>query len=117
MPFKFKQAEITIIKAAYLSGNVNLDKLASILGKPRSARTAICVEANKLGLTDMHRSKHTVLRGDKSPQWKADAAIPASKRQRARNLYSLGPCEKCSEPATDRRHKDSNTGNNKQNNI
>jgi len=42
---------------------------------------------------------------------------PAVGRQRARILYSLGPCERCGRKAIDRHHKDGNPNNNEKANI
>ena len=106
-----------MIRAAYQSELVNLDELTSLLGRPQSARTAVCLEASKLGLTNLHRTKRTVLRGAQLPAWKGDAARPNTKRTRARRLYPLGPCEDCGNPATDHHHKDGDTGNNVKSNI
>lgn len=58
-----------------------------------------------------------VVRGDEHYAWKGDAALPSSKRQRARFLYDLGPCEDCGQAAVERHHKDGDTGNNAPENI
>jgi hypothetical protein len=57
------------------------------------------------------------LRGDKAPNWKGDAARPSTKRCRARRLFKLSQCEICGVKATDRHHKDGDTGNNVRENI
>ncbi|MEY2512014.1 MAG: hypothetical protein QOE26_2777 [Verrucomicrobiota bacterium] len=49
--------------------------------------------------------------------WKGDAALTQTKRARATRLYPLTDCEDCGVPATDRHHKDGNTGNNARGNI
>lgn len=56
--------------------------------------------------------------GELRTGWKGDAASDNTKRIRARVLYPvLGKCERCPSPATDRHHKDSNTGNNVRSNL
>jgi hypothetical protein len=50
-------------------------------------------------------------------KWNGDATGVATKRHRARALYELGACEQCGLPATDRHHKDGNTGHNEPSNI
>jgi hypothetical protein len=55
--------------------------------------------------------------GPDHPRWKGDTALTQTKRDRARRRYRLGPCEQCGAPATDRHHKDGNTGNNEPRNI
>lgn len=49
--------------------------------------------------------------------WKGDTASTQTKRHRAKRLYPLKDCERCGVPATDRHHKDGNTGNNSPGNI
>jgi hypothetical protein len=56
-------------------------------------------------------------RGHANAQWKGDAARPETKRARAQQVYSLGPCERCGLPATDRHHIDGDPGNNTAANI
>ena len=55
--------------------------------------------------------------GEEHPGWKGDAASPRAKRRRATKIYALGDCERCALPATERHHKDKNTGNNLKSNI
>ena len=55
--------------------------------------------------------------GEKHYRWKGDAAKPAAGRDRARDLFPLGPCERCGKPGVDRHHKDENTLNNGPENI
>lgn len=55
--------------------------------------------------------------GEGNPGWKGDAARDTTKRKRAHRRYALGPCEHCGVQATDRHHKDGNTGNNERSNI
>jgi hypothetical protein len=55
--------------------------------------------------------------GADNPSWKGAAAPPDTKRGRARRLYALGPCERCSAPGYDRHHKDGDTGNNEPDNV
>ena len=53
-----------------------------------------------------------------NPSWKGDAAQDITKRQRGIRLYpELGKCELCDSKATDRHHKDRNTGNNERSNV
>lgn len=50
--------------------------------------------------------------------YKGDAAKDAAKRLRARGVYpTLGRCDNCANQATDRHHKDGNTGNNRKSNL
>jgi len=49
--------------------------------------------------------------------WKGDAARTETKRARAQRMYQLGPCDSCGKPATDRHHRDDDTGNNAPENI
>jgi hypothetical protein len=56
-------------------------------------------------------------RGERNARWKGDETSPIAKRKRAQLLYKLGKCELCPEPATDRHHRDGNTGNNVLSNI
>ena len=57
------------------------------------------------------------LKAEKSHGWKGNDAGVDAGRVRARNLYNLGPCERCGEPATDRHHVDGNTLNNEPDNV
>lgn len=59
----------------------------------------------------------TRLCGSEHPGWKGDNATPFAKRLRAQKAFPLGPCEECGVIATDRHHKDGNTGNNQRSNI
>lgn len=65
----------------------------------------------------MRTHRDWVPRGPANHAWKGDAAHPNTKRARARRMYPLAPCEKCSEPGTDRHHKDGDTGNNVRSNV
>lgn len=49
--------------------------------------------------------------------WKGDEAQPETKRQRLRRRTILHDCERCGAPATDRHHKDGDTGHNDADNI
>lgn len=50
--------------------------------------------------------------------YKGDAAKDGAKRLRAVRMYALGTCERCGvAKATDRHHKDGNTGHNERSNI
>lgn len=55
--------------------------------------------------------------GPEARQWKGDAATVHVKRERARKLYALGPCQACGAPGRDRHHRDGDTGNNSPENI
>lgn len=57
------------------------------------------------------------LRGPDHPHWKGDDATTMTKRKRARRLYALRACDECGASATDRHHKDGDTGNNARTNI
>ena len=57
------------------------------------------------------------LKGENHPCWKGDAASIFAKRRRAVRMYALGNCEVCGCKATERHHKDGNTGNNVRDNI
>lgn len=59
----------------------------------------------------------SVLRGKDNPGWRGDAASDETKRQRCRRRYAIGLCDSCGLPASDRHHKDGNTGNNDPGNI
>jgi len=52
-------------------------------------------------------------------KWKGDRARTTTKRSRARRKFvNLGTCEECGEkPATERHHKDEDTGNNARENL
>lgn len=51
--------------------------------------------------------------GEKHGAWLGDAADDHTKRQRARRLFPVGPCERCgSDGRTERHHIDGNPGNN-----
>lgn len=56
-------------------------------------------------------------RGEKNPMWRGDAASEQAGRYRAQKLFPQQPCEKCSNPAGHRHHKDENTKNNTPENI
>ena len=59
-------------------------------------------------------------RRERNPMWRGDAAMPSTKRERARRLFGLsGTCEAegCTKPAVDRHHIDGDTGNNDRSNI
>jgi hypothetical protein len=56
-------------------------------------------------------------RGADNPSWKGNRVKKDSGRERARKLYTLGPCEHCGKPATDRHHKDDNPLNNDPGNV
>ena len=56
--------------------------------------------------------------GALNPSWKGDAASDSAKRRRARRLIpSLGACEDCGAPATERHHADGTPGNNDRGNL
>jgi hypothetical protein len=57
------------------------------------------------------------LRGEQNPSWKGDAARRDTKRARAQRAYALTGCERCGAPATDRHHRDGDTGNNEPENV
>jgi hypothetical protein len=59
----------------------------------------------------------SMVRGERHPAWKGDAAPANTKRERAQRRFPLGPCERCGKPATDRHHKDADTGNNSPENV
>ena len=61
--------------------------------------------------------RHYVKRGPAHYAWKGDAAGTQTKRDRARRAYALGLCERCGDTASDRHHKDGDTGNNAPENI
>lgn len=56
-------------------------------------------------------------RGDAHPAWRGDAARPETKRARAQRRYALVACEACGAPATDRHHRNGDTGNNEPSNV
>lgn len=58
-----------------------------------------------------------VAQGERHPAWKGDAATTTTKRERAQRRYQLGQCERCLKPATDRHHRDGDTGNNAPSNV
>jgi hypothetical protein len=62
-------------------------------------------------------NKPAVPAGEDHYAWKGDTAKAGTKRQRAQRAFQLGQCERCDVPATDRHHKDGNTGNNDPSNI
>jgi len=55
--------------------------------------------------------------GELHGHWKGDAAHEHTKRERAQRMYTLTQCEMCDNPAVDRHHIDTDTGNNKRDNI
>lgn len=56
--------------------------------------------------------------GPGAPGWKGDGASDASKRLRAQRTFSLPErCERCSDGAVERHHKDGDPGNNERSNI
>lgn len=55
--------------------------------------------------------------GEEHYAWKGDAAATNTKRARARRQYDLGSCARCGSRASDRHHKDGDTGNNTPENI
>lgn len=61
--------------------------------------------------------RYSARRGPASPMWRGDAAVPTAKRHRAQVAYPLDTCERCGAPATDRHHKDRDTGNNARSNL
>lgn len=56
-------------------------------------------------------------KGESNRAWKGDNARAETKRARCQRAYKLDKCEKCDSPATDRHHKDRDTGNNVRENI
>lgn len=70
-----------------------------------------------VGCSNSAPGVHPPPTGDRSPWWKGDAALPTTKRQRAQKSYPLGACQDCGDPATDRHHRDGDTGNNAPANI
>lgn len=57
------------------------------------------------------------VQGGEHPAWKGDEANTTTKRERTARRYELGTCERCLKPATERHHKDGDTGNNIPSNI
>ena len=57
------------------------------------------------------------VQGERHPFWKGDNARPNTKRGRARLRYALAACELCGAKATDRHHRDDDTGNNAASNV
>lgn len=57
------------------------------------------------------------LRDEAHPNWKGDVAQTITKRRRAVRRYKLDKCELCGAKATDRHHKDGDTGNNAPSNV
>ena len=57
------------------------------------------------------------MRGEDHPAWKGNGASTTTKRSRAQKKFSLHACELCGANATDRHHKDGDTGNNARSNI
>lgn len=58
------------------------------------------------------------IREEQRWNWKGEAATDSSKRERARTRYPLpSKCDECPSRATDRHHKDGDTGNNHPSNI
>lgn len=66
---------------------------------------------------DRNGTKEGALIGSKHPAWRGDAARPETKRSRAQRQFKLGSCELCQKAATDRHHKDGDTGNNSKRNV
>ncbi len=58
-----------------------------------------------------------VASGSEHYAWKGDAASTKTKRCRAQRKYKLNKCERCNGKATDRHHKDGDTGNNDRSNL
>lgn len=99
------------------SGDLDLTALSRRLGY---CRYYICKLAKRLGLTDKHRSKRNVARGEDNQGWKGDNVSHLNVgRKRARNRFRLPAiCDNClSLPAKDRHHKDGNPLNNQRTNI
>jgi hypothetical protein len=65
----------------------------------------------------MRDSKGRFLPLEQHPNWKGNQTSQQGKRARARFRFALGNCELCDRKATDRHHKDSDTGNNDRSNI
>jgi hypothetical protein len=65
-----------------------------------------------------NQQPRTTAKGSEHYAWKGDDALPSTKRNRAQKMYSLDACEDCgTAKATDRHHKDDDTGNNDPSNI
>ena len=58
------------------------------------------------------------LRLEDHPFWKGDEATAESKRMRCRRMYpEIEKCQRCGRKASDRHHKDGDTGNNRRDNL
>lgn len=90
--------------------NLTEEERTAYLAKMRAARDPEKLKENM-------RAHRQVFRGEDNYAWKGDEAHPITKRRRAVRRYALGPCQDCGKPATDRHHKDGDTGNNTPENI
>lgn len=58
-----------------------------------------------------------MVKGERHPAWKGDAATVTTKRERAQRAFALGACERCGGKAVDRHHRDGDPGNNAPGNV
>lgn len=97
--------------------NARNGKLAILMRSMPQAPYGRLSRKTRMSKTQPLRKTKPWLIGEGNPGWTGDAALPTTKRARCQRRYSLGPCEKCRRPGTDRHHKDGDTGNNGPSNI
>ncbi len=95
--------------------SADLDEVCARTGKKRKSAIQLASDRRREG-KELKRFS-TSRWGPKNPVWKGDAAGRDTKRYRAVRRYSLGKCQRCDAKATDRHHKDDDTGNNHPSNI
>lgn len=86
-------------------------------GGTKTTRQGLLRDGKTSSCGCLQRETRLANRGEAHYAWKGDAALPITKRQRAQKMYALGSCDDCGKPATDRHHKDGDTGNNVASNI
>lgn len=84
---------------------------------PLRTEGAVTQRASKLNIHRLIQHPPHTPWGENNGRWKGDSARPETKRARAQRRYPLGKCLRCQNQATDRHHRDGNTGNNDPTNI
>lgn len=108
---KWQESESVVCKG--FSSQVRYNTRMMVLLTPSSSNR-LHLYGGEPAMTQSTRGRS----GPDNPGWRGDEARSETKRARAHRLYpDLGDCEECGKPATDRHHKDGNTGNNDRLNL
>ncbi len=110
----YSKSEIKFLITAYKaagSGKVNAMEIATTLNRTYSS---VLHKAQRLGVALTGRQQQT---WERHPGWRGDLVSKNQARDRARQWYERGACEKCSKPGYDRHHVDGNPYNNIPSNV